>query len=139
MQINIIYWSSTGNTEKMANLIEQGAASAGATVNIKHVSSATTDDLNCDILALGCSSMGNEVLDDSEFEPFIDSIQSKVAGKNLFLFGSYDWGDGEWMRNFDERMEGAGATLAIPSLIVRNTPEGESEQECIEAGKSLVK
>ena len=135
MQINIIYWSGTGNTEAMAKLIKEGAESAGASVTLKYVSDANESDIECDVLCLGCPSMGDEVLEESEFEPYIASIEGIVSGKKLALFGSYGWGDGEWMRNWDERMKSAGATLAAESLIVNETPEGG---ECRTFGEEIA-
>lgn len=138
MKINIIYWSGTGNTEKMASLIKEGAESKGAEVVLKEVAQASMDDLDCDVLALGCPSMGAEVLEEDEFEPFIASIEGSVAGKKLALFGSYGWGDGEWMRDFDERMTAGGATLVAESLIVNEAPEGEAEDACRNFGATIA-
>ena len=135
MKINVIYWSGTGNTEAMANLIKEGAESAGATVNLKNVSEASPDDVNCDVLLLGCPSMGDEVLEEDAFEPFMVSIEGSVSGKKVALFGSYGWGDGQWMREWDERMKKAGATLIAESLIVNEAPEG---QECKDFGAKIV-
>ncbi|MDR0999705.1 MAG: flavodoxin [Clostridiales bacterium] len=130
MKINIVYWSGTGNTEAMANLIKEGAQGKGAAVTLKNVSEASAADLNCDVLVLGCPSMGVETLEESEFEPYIQSIETQVTGKKIALFGSYGWGDGEWMREWSERMENAGATLAVESLIVNDAPSGGSADEC---------
>jgi flavodoxin short chain len=130
MKINIVYWSGTGNTEAMANLIKEGAQGKGAEVSLKSVSDANAADLDGDVLALGCPSMGVETLEESEFEPYIQSIETQVAGKKLALFGSYGWGDGEWMREWSVRMENAGATLAAESLIVNDAPSGDSADEC---------
>jgi len=138
MQINVIYWSGTGNTEAMANLIKEGAESAGATVTLKNVSDASADDVNCDVLVLGCPSMGDEVLEESEFEPFVASIEGNVSGKKIALFGSYGWGDGGWMRDWDERMKNAGAVLAAESLILNDAPSGVSKQECKEFGAKVA-
>ena len=135
MQINIIYWSGTGNTEAMANFIKEGAEGAGATVTLKNVSDASVSDVNCDVLVLGCPSMGAEVLEESEFDPFVSSIEGSVNGKKLALFGSYGWGDGGWMREWDERMKNAGAVLAAESLIVNAAPEG---QECKDFGAAIA-
>jgi len=135
MQINIIFWSGTGNTEAMAKFIKEGAESKGVIVTLKNVSEATIDDVNCDILCLGCPSMGAEVLEEDEFEPYIASIEPLISGKKVALFGSYGWGDGEWMRDFDTRMTAAGATLTCESLIVNESPEGP---ECVTFGAELA-
>ena len=140
MQINIIYWSGTGNTEAMAKLIMEGAQGAGATVALEEVASADVSAaLSADVLALGCPSMGSEALEEDEFEPFISAIEDKVNGKKLALFGSYGWGDGEWMRDWSERMEKAGATLVTESLIVLEAPSGESAQQCTAFGAAIAK
>jgi flavodoxin short chain len=139
MQINIIYWSGTGNTEAMAKLIAEGAQGAGAVVAIKNVSEASAADLDADVIALGCPSMGAEVLEESEFEPFIQSIEGSVSGKKLALFGSYGWGDGEWMRNWSARMESVGALLTVDSLTVNDAPGGEEAERCRAFGAALAK
>ena len=139
MQINIVYWSGTGNTEAMANLIKEGAEGAGAAVTLKSVSDASAADLECDVLALGCPSMGDEVLEEDEFEPFMASIEGSMSGKKVALFGSYGWGDGEWMRNWDERVKAAGATPACDSLIVNEAPDGDTEQACRDFGANIAK
>lgn len=138
MKINIIYWSGTGNTEAMAKLVKEGAESGGAEVTIKTVSEAGEADLDCDVLVLGCPSMGVEVLEESEFEPFVASIEGKIAGKTLALFGSYGWGDGEWMRDWDARIKAAGAALAAESLIVNEMPEGAEADRCRAFGTSIA-
>lgn len=138
-KIAIVYWSGTGNTKAMAELIQEGAQGEGAEVRLLDVSDADASVLDADILALGCPSMGAEVLEESEFEPYIESIEGKVGGKKLALFGSYDWGDGEWMRDWTARMENAGAILVVDSLIVNNTPEGAAVQECKDFGAAMAK
>ena len=135
--MKIIYWSGTGNTEKMAKLIAKGIIENGNDVNTINVSDVIIDEvLNEDILILGCSAMGDEVLEEAEFEPFIDKISTKVSGKKVALFGSYGWGDGKWMRDFEERMIGYGCTIIDTPLIVQNEPD-EMEQECIDFGKRI--
>ncbi|MDR2438565.1 MAG: flavodoxin [Planctomycetaceae bacterium] len=139
MKVSIVYWSGTGNTEAMAKLIQEGAASTGAEVVLKEVAKAGVDDVTgVDVAFLGCPSMGSEELEDSEFEPFIASIEGKVNGKKLALFGSYGWGDGQWMRDWDERMKKAGAVLITESLIVNEAPSDDDAQKCISFGKSIA-
>ncbi|SHK78733.1 flavodoxin, short chain [Clostridium cavendishii DSM 21758] len=136
----IIYWSGTGNTEEMAKLIEQGAINAGAKVNILTVDKATIEDFkNADVVALGSPSMGVEVIEESEMEPFVESIESLVSGKKLGLFGSYGWGTGEWMENWVERMNNCGADVLDDGLIINGMPEGADSDLCINYGKNLVK
>jgi flavodoxin I len=136
--ILIVYWSGTGNTEKMAELIAQGAKNSGAAVDIRNVALASPDMVdNYDVVALGSPAMGVEVIEEDEMEPFVESIKGKVAGKKLALFGSYDWGDGEWMESWKERMTDYGARV-LDALIVHLAPEGESEQECLNLGAKLA-
>ncbi|MBV4416108.1 flavodoxin [Clostridium tyrobutyricum] len=138
-KVNIIYWTGTGNTESMANLIAEGAKEKGADVNLINVSSASEADVkDADVVALGSPAMGAEVIEESEMEPFVESISGAVSGKKIALFGSYGWGDGEWMRSWVERMEGCGANLVNDGLIVNEAPEGESEEECKNLGKELA-
>jgi flavodoxin short chain len=139
MQINIIYWSGTGNTKAMAELIKDGAENAGAAVTLTEVSAVNPSTaLVADVVALGCPSMGAEELEESEFEPFIASVEGKVGGIKLALFGSYGWGDGEWMRNWSERMESAGAILVAESLIINDAPSGDSVRQCKDFGTKIV-
>ena len=137
--MKIVFWSGTGNTEKMANIIAQGITEEGKTAEVINVSDADENTFDGeDILVLGCPSMGDEVLEEGEFEPFIESISGKVSGKKVALFGSYGWGDGQWMRDFEERMTSYGANVVVDSLIVNSEPEDDSE-ECIDFGKSVAK
>ena len=106
MKTAVIYWSGTGNTEAMANAVAEGAG-----VDAMTVSDFSGNVEEFDALAFGCPAMGAEVLEEDEFEPFFTGIESKLSGKKVFLFGSYGWGDGEWMRNWQERVTAAGAEL----------------------------
>lgn len=136
--MKIVYWSGTGNTAKMAELIGKGIIEGGKTAEIINVSDVNVEELlKEDVLVLGCSAMGDEVLEESEFEPFIDEISTKVSGKKAALFGSYGWGDGQWMRDFEERMIGYGCTILDEPLIVQNEPD-EMESECIDFGKKIA-
>lgn len=139
MKMCIIYWSGTGNTEAMANLICEGAAAAGADVTVKEVSSASVGDIeSADVTVLGCPSMGDEILEEDEFEPFMSSVTNTLSGKKLGLFGSYDWGDGEWMRNWESDVKKAGANLLKEGLIVNLTPSGADVDKCRDFGKELA-
>ncbi|MDR2344948.1 MAG: flavodoxin [Planctomycetaceae bacterium] len=138
MKVSIIYWSGTGNTETMANLIKEGAETTGANVSIKPVSEANEADItDADFAFLGCPSMGDETLEESEFEPFIEKIEKNIKGKKIGLFGSYGWGSGLWMDNWTERMKNAGAELINESLIVNETPSGADIDKCKNFGKSV--
>lgn len=138
--MKIVYWSGTGNTEKMAELIAEGIKSEGKDAEVINVASANIDMFNEeDIVILGCSAMGDEVLEESEFEPFIEELSSKINGKKAALFGSYGWGSGEWMESFEEKMTSYGCKTVIDSLIVQNEPEGSSVDQCIAFGKTIAK
>lgn len=140
MKANIIYWSGTGNTEEMAKLIAEGLNDSGANVELKTVDNASIDDVkNCDVLILGSPSMGVEVIEECEMEPFVESIEGEVSGKKMVLFGSYGWGNGEFMTNWEERMEGSGAELLEREVIVKEFPEGDDRDKLIEIGKRIGK
>lgn len=137
--ISIIYWSGTGNTEQMAAAIAEGAKKENVEVELLHVGQASLEQVkNANVLALGCPSMGAEVLEEYEMEPFIESISNDISGKPLALFGSYDWGDGQWMREWVERMEGYGANVINEGLIVHLTPEEDGLEKCKELGRQLA-
>ena len=139
MKVSIVYWSGTGNTEMMANAVKEGAESAGAEVELLPVAAASADVLNSDVLLFGCPAMGSEELEDSEFEPFFSSVESSLKGKKVGLFGSYDWGDGEWMRIWQERVEAAGGVMVADGLICNNTPDDDALGECRELGEKAAK
>jgi flavodoxin I len=138
--IMIVYWSGTGNTQKMAVAVAEGAKTDDIEVKILTVDAAAEEDvLKADGVALGCPAMGSEVLEESEMGPFVASLAGeKLVGKPLALFGSYDWGDGQWMRDWQERMETAGAKLAAEGLIIQNTPDEAGLAGCRELGKKLA-
>jgi len=136
--MKIVYWSGTGNTEKMAELIKEGLVEAGKNAETVVVSDVNVAELlDEEVIVLGCSAMGDEVLEESEFEPLIDEISTKVSGKKVALFGSYGWGDGQWMRDFEERMIGYGCTIIDTPLIIQNEPD-DNKQECIDFGKKIA-
>ena len=125
--MKIVYYSSSGNTEKMANLIAEGIINGGKNVEVINVSNANKNVFdNEKIVILGCPAMGDEVLEENEFEPFMEEISSKISGKKVALFGSYGWGDGKWMRNWQERMESLGCILVDDGLIIQYEPEDNS-------------
>ena len=137
--MKIVYYSASGNTEKMANLIAEGITNGGKTAEVINVSNANANIFdNEEIVILGCPAMGDEVLEENEFEPFVEEISSKISGKKVALFGSYGWGDGQWMRDWQERMESLGCTLIADGLIIQNEPEDNSP-ECIELGMTIAK
>ncbi len=135
MKTAVIYWSGTGNTQMMAE-----AVAAGAGAEIFSVSDFKGDVAEYDRLAFGCPAMGAEELDDSEFEPFFAGIESKLSGKKVALFGSYGWGDGEWMRNWAQRVAGDGAEIVGgEGLIANETPNDDDLAKCRALGAELVK
>ena len=131
-KMTVIYWSQTGNTEAMARAIAQGAQAAGAQVKLLTVSEASeTDVTDSDLLALGCPAMGAEVLEEDEFEPFFAGIEGELRGRKVALFGSYGWGDGQWMRDWWDRTEADGALLyGGEGLILNETPDEEGLERC---------
>jgi flavodoxin I len=137
----IIYWSGTGNTQKMAAAILEGVTGAGAEVKLLSVDKAKLNDvMNADIVALGCPSMGAEVLEEIDMEPFISLIEKKcIKDKKIVLFGSYGWGNGEWMEEWENRMKKAGAILIEKGLILQESPDNEGIKKCRELGEKLVK
>ena len=138
-KVTIVFWSGTGNTEAMAEGIAEGVKEKGLEVKLLSVDKATTEDVKeADAIALGCPSMGAEVLEESEMEPFVESLSDVVAGKNLVLFGSYDWGDGEWMKDWEARMKGYGANLVEEGLIINLTPDEDGINDCKKLGEKLV-
>ena len=138
-KIAVIYWSMSGNTEAMANAIAEGAQGAGAEVDVKQVSDITVDQaLEYDKLALGCPAMGAEVLEESEFEPFFTELESRLGGKKVALFGSYGWGDGEWMRTWEDTCRSDGAVLACESVICCEAPEDDALAQCKKLGATLA-
>ena len=106
MKTAVIYWSGTGNTEAMADAVAEGAGADAVTV-----SDFNGNIADFEALAFGCPAMGAEVLEEDEFEPFFAGIEKDLSGKTVLLFGSYGWGDGEWMRNWQDRVKAAGAKL----------------------------
>lgn len=125
MSTHIIYWSATGNTEAMANALAASVKALGADVKIYPVHEANIAELEkVNAIALGCPAMGAEVLEETEMEPFVESLKNfNWAGKKLALFGSYDWGDGEWMRNWEAQMSDFGATLVADGVMAHNAPD----------------
>ncbi len=140
MSISVVYWSGTGNTEAMAEILAEGIREADGKVSVIEVGSADAQELmKEDTFALGCPSMGAEELEESEMEPFVARLEGKMSGKKVLLFGSYGWGDGEWMRRWETRMKNAGAVLVTGSGIIANgVPDDETEAVLKAAGRELA-
>ncbi len=137
MKAAVVYWSGTGNTAAMADLVLEGMKSGGADAELIECS-AVTDLAAFDAIAFGCPAMGSEQLEDSEFEPMFDGVKKSLGGKAVALFGSYGWGDGEWMRNWEDDCRAAGISLACESVLVNGAPEGAAAEACKELGKALA-
>ncbi|MBR2823468.1 MAG: flavodoxin [Clostridia bacterium] len=137
-KVAVIYWSGTGNTEAMANAVAEGAKAAGADVTLltcAEVNSAAAYDA----VALGCPAMGAEELEDSEFLPMLEGIEPELTGKKVALFGSYGWGDGEWMRTWEARCEEKRIALAAASVMANEAPDDDALAACRALGEALAK
>lgn len=138
-KVLVVFWSGTGNTKIMAEKVAEGLRNAGANVDLKEVSEVSASDVaGYNKIAFGCPSMGVEVLEESEFEPFFAECESSLSGKKVGLFGSYGWGDGEWMRNWVERCEGQGINVLDGGLIINETPDEDGEDLCEKYGEKLA-
>ena len=138
-KVAVVYWSGSGNTEAMADKVAEGAKAAGAEVEVISADDfAGTDIEGFDGVAFGCPAMGDEELEDSVFQPVFEACEPKLAGKKVALFGSYGWGDGEWMRTWEETCKSAGAELAHESVICTEEPDDDAKASCRELGKSLA-
>lgn len=134
MKTAVIYWSGTGNTESMAAAVAEGAGA-----ELFAVSDFNGNIADYDKIAFGCPAMGAEVLEEDVFEPFFAEIEGSLSGKTVALFGSYGWGDGEWMREWEERVTNDGATLVNgEGLIVNGTPSDDDLENCKALGQSLA-
>lgn len=139
MKVKIVYWSGTGNTEAMAQAVYDGAISGGAEVELIPVSIADKSVLDADVIIFGCPAMGAEQLEEGEFEPFFEGIERELNGKKIGLFGSYDWGDGEWMRTWQARAEEDGAVMIQDGVIANNAPDEMALIECKALGEAAAK
>ncbi|WP_367565723.1 flavodoxin [Lacrimispora sp.] len=135
----VVFWSGTGNTEAMAAKVVEGAKEAGAEVSLFTASEFNADKMDqFDAIAFGCPSMGGEQLEEDEFEPMFSSCEAKLQGKKIALFGSYGWGDGEWMREWEETCKKDGAVFACDYVICNEAPDDDAQAQCIELGKALA-
>lgn len=139
MKVSIVYWSGTGNTELMAASAAEGAKRAGADVEMLTAAEADASVLKSDALLFGCPAMGAEELEETEFEPFFSAIEGKLAGKKVGLFGSYGWGDGEWMRTWTERVKKAGVVMIADGVIANEAPDEAASAECEALGEKAAK
>ena len=140
-KVSVVYWSQSGNTQAMAEAVAAGITEAGKEAEVVYVSDVNVADLTAEkAFALGCPAMGAEVLEEGEFEPFMESIDGSISGKTIALFGSYGWGDGQWMRDWCKRCDDAGANLFDEDgLTVNESPDDSAQEVCRELGRSLAK
>lgn len=138
-KIAVVYWSGTGNTEAMANAVAEGAQAAGADVAVFEAAGFSASQVDeFDGIAFGCPAMGAEVLEESEFEPMFEECEGKLAGKKVGIFGSYGWGDGEWMRNWEDRCKANGMNLVSDGVMCNESPDDEALEACAALGKALI-
>ncbi|HJI30773.1 MAG TPA: flavodoxin [Lachnospiraceae bacterium] len=138
--IQVVFWSQSGNTEAMANAVADGIRKAGKEADVVFVGDASIDELkSAKVFALGCPAMGAEVLEEGEMEPFVSDLEMSVSGKTIGLFGSYGWGDGQWMRDWVDRMTSAGATVIDgEGVICMGAPDADATAQCEALGARLA-
>lgn len=135
----VVYWSGTGNTEAMAKAVADGAKDAGAEVDILKPADFTAEKAaEYDSVALGCPAMGAEQLEETEFEPMFEAVKTVLSGKKVALFGSYGWGDGEWMRTWESDCGAAGISLAAESVMANEAPDDSALGDCRTLGSMIA-
>ena len=138
-KVAVVYWSGTGNTEAMAMAVAEGAKGKGAEVSVITAAEFSPEQVGeYSAIAFGCPSMGSEQLEESEFEPMFTACEGRLSGKNIALFGSYGWGDGEWMRNWEEQCIADGAVMAGEGVICNEAPDDTATEQCVALGKALA-
>lgn len=138
-KVAIVYWSGTGNTEAMASAVLEGAKEKGAEAVMLMAAEFDASMVDSfDAIAFGCPSMGAEELEESEFAPMFEACEPKLSGKKLALFGSYGWGDGEWMRTWEETCKADGAVMACDFVICNEAPDDDAVAACKALGAALV-
>jgi flavodoxin short chain len=137
--IAIVYYSGTGNTELLADAVREGVVSVGSSAKKINAGLFGADMLDSyDAVAFGCPASGAENLEEDIFEPMFEALLPHLAGKRIALFGSYGWGDGEWMRSWEQRVKEAGATLVAKSIITMDSPDADALVRAREMGKALT-
>ena len=138
-KIAIVYWSGTGNTHAMAEAVKAGAEGAGATVDMFSPSEFNQSLISgYDAIAFGCPAMGAEVLEETEFDPMFTEIEGFLSGKKVALFGSYGWGDGQWMRDWEERCKSNNVNLVTDSVMANNAPSDADIENCSALGRAIA-
>ena len=137
-KVAIVYWSGTGNTEAMADLVAQGVRAKGGSADLFTASEFDASQLDdYDAFAFGCPAMGDEELEEMEFAPMYDTIEPLLEGRRVALFGSYDWNDGEWMEIWEKRAEEAGLDV-VDSVIAKDYPDDDASAECMRLGSLIA-
>lgn len=138
-KVAVVFWSGTGNTQAMAEAVASGAKDNGADVSVFQAADFSQDNVGeFDAIAFGCPAMGAEVLEESEFDPMFTAVEGLLENVKIGLFGSYGWGDGQWMRDWEERCIAAGAVLAHESVITNDAPDESALEACKAFGASLA-
>ena len=138
-KVAVVYWSGTGNTEAMAKAVEEGIKGAGSEAVVLTPSGFDASKVaEFDAIAFGCPAMGDEVLEESEFDPMFSGIESALKDKKIALFGSYGWGDGQWMRDWEDRCKNNGITLCTESVTANEAPDDAATAACKALGEALV-
>ena len=136
--IAVVYWSDTGNTEAMANYVAEGIRAAGGNADVITADSFGPDKVSqYDAIAFGCPAMGDEILEEDIFEPMFSAVEGSLSGKRVGIFGSYGWGDGQWMRDWADRCRAAGAELANDGVIANLTPNDAEAEDCRNLGRLM--
>lgn len=137
-KVLVVYYSSTGNTEQLAEAVAQGAKNKGADVDLVSVDSFAGKASDYDAIAFGCSAMGAEQLEEAMFEPMFASMEGELNGRKVGLFGSWGWGGGVWMQNWEERVRNDGANLVEDGVICQNAPDADALAQAEQLGEMLA-
>lgn len=138
-KVAIVFWSGTGNTEEMASLVAEGVKEKGGEAQLMEAAEFSSEKMKeFDAIAFGCPSMGAEQLEETEFEPMFSDCEGSLLDKAIGLFGSYGWGDGEWMRDWEDRCKTAGATLSTDPVICQDAPDDDAQEDCRALGRDLA-
>lgn len=138
-KVAVVFWTGTGNTGAMANAVAEGVKSAGAEAALLGPAEFGPDKLaEYDAVAFGCPAMGAEVLEEGEYEPMFAALEGSLSGKKIALFGSYGWGDGQWMRDWEDRARATGANIVTDSVTANNAPDDAALDACKSLGRALA-
>ena len=139
MKSAVVYWSGTGNTEAMAQAVAEGMTAAGAEAALLTPDQVQPGDLNTyGAIAFGCPAMGDETLEEMDFEPMFSACKGRLAGKSVGLFGSYGWGSGDWMRTWEKDCDESNIGLTVPSVICCEAPDETALEACRVLGRKLA-